>query len=193
MAPMKRIALIRHAETGMAGRFCGHSDPDLNAAGEMQLTRIVEQVLPLGIDRIVSSDLRRASRTAQMIGHHIGVDPEFRQRLREIHFGLWEGMSWNEITAHFPREAQAWIAEFPSNAPQGEPYAELCARVEAEFNSLLHASADGVTAVVTHRGPMRYALTKFFGRSEQEAFEQTAGYGAVIVVAVAPTVQEDLP
>ena len=190
---MRKIALIRHAETTMAGRFCGHSDPDLNAAGEMQLARIVEQVLPLGIDRIVSSDLRRASRTAQIIGQRIGVDPEFRQRLREIHFGLWEGMSWNEITAHFPCEAQAWIAEFPSNAPQGEPSADLCARVEAEFNSLLHTSADGATAVVTHRGPMRYALTKFFGRSEQEAFEQTAAYGAVIVVANAQTPQEAVP
>ncbi len=190
---MREMVLIRHAETAMAGRLCGHSDPELNAAGEMQLARIVEQVLPLGIDRIVSSDLRRASRTAQAIGQRIGVDPEFRQRLREIHFGLWEGMSWNEITERFPREAQAWIAEFPSNAPQGEPYAELCARVEMEFNPLLHTSADGVAAVVTHRGPMRYALTKFFGRSEQEAFEQTAAYGAVIVVASGPTQQEARP
>lgn len=184
---MKTIILIRHAETAMAGRFCGHSDPELNAAGEVQLARIVEQVLPLGIDRIVSSDLRRACRTAQAIGQRIGVDPELRQQLREIHFGLWEGMSWNEITAHFPREAQGWIAGFPSDAPQGEPYEELCARVEMEFDSLLDTSADGVIAVVTHRGPMRYALTKFFGRSEQEAFEQTAAYGAVIVVAGAPS------
>ncbi|HEX3107369.1 MAG TPA: histidine phosphatase family protein [Terriglobales bacterium] len=184
---MKTIILIRHAETAMAGRFCGHSDPELNATGEMQLARIIEQVLPLGIDRIVSSDLRRASRTAQVIGQRIGVDPEFRQRLREIHFGLWEGMSWNEITACCPREAQAWIAEFPSDAPQGEPYAELCVRVEMEFDYLLNTSADGVVAVVTHRGPMRYALTKFFGRSEQEAFDQTAAYGAVIVVAGAPS------
>ena len=190
---MRKIILVRHAETAMAGRFCGHSDPDLNAAGEMQLARIVEQVLPLGIDRIVSSDLLRASRTAQIIGRRIGVEPEYRRRLREIHFGLWEGMSWNEIAAHFPREAMAWIAEFPSNAPQGEPYAELCARVEAEFYSLLHTSTGGVTAVVTHRGPLRYALTKFFGRSEQEAFEQTAAYGAVIVVASAPTPQEAVP
>lgn len=191
---MRKIILIRHAETAMAGRFCGHSDPDLNAAGEMQLAHIVEQVLPLGIDRIVSSDLRRASRTAQVIGQEIGVEPEFRQRLREIHFGLWEGMSWNEITARFPRETQAWIAEFPKrSAPQGEPYAKLCARVKAEFNSFLHISTDGVTAVVTHRGPMRYALTKFFDRSEQEAFEQTAAYGAVIVVASAPSLPEAVP
>lgn len=190
---MKEIVLIRHAETAMAGRFCGHSDPDLNAIGEIQLARIVEQVLPLEIDRIVSSDLRRAFRTAQAIGERIGLDPEFRQRLREIHFGLWEGISWNEITACFPCEAQKWIAEFPTNAPQGEPYAEFCARVEAEFRSLLHSSANRVTAVVTHRGPMTYGLTRFFGRNQQEAFEQTAAYGAVIVVANAPTLPEVVP
>lgn len=190
---MKEIVLIRHAQTAMAGKFCGHSDPDLNAAGEMQLARIVERVRPLEIDRIVSSDLRRASRTAQAIGQRIGRDPEFRQGLREIHFGLWEGISWNEITARFPREAQTWITDFPINAPQGEPYPEFCARVEAEFHSLLRDSASRVTAVVTHRGPMTYGLMKFFGRNEQEAFEQTAAYGAVIVVANAPTLQKVVP
>jgi len=37
---MSRVLFIRHAETEMAGRFCGHSDPDLNAQGQAQLAGV---------------------------------------------------------------------------------------------------------------------------------------------------------
>lgn len=191
---MRKIILIRHAETAMAGRFCGYSDPDLNAAGEMQLARIVDQVVQYGIERIVSSDLRRALRTAQAIGQEIGIEPELRPRLREIHFGSWEGLAWNEIEAQFPREAGAWMKDFPMrSALQGESYEDFCKRVDEEFALLLDGNAHRLTAVVTHRGPMRYALAKSFGHSEQEAFAQTADYGAVIVTARVPAAQEALP
>lgn len=191
---MSRIVLIRHAETALAGRFCGHSDPDLNHAGKMQLARIAQQVAPLGIERIVSSDLSRASRTAQAIGRGIGVQPELRPRLREIHLGLWEELSWDEIEERFPREAHAWVRDFPTrSAPHGESYRAFCQRVKAEFTPLLQGRADQVTAVVSHSGVMRYVLTRFFGRSEQEAFEQTAAYGAVVTVFNPSTVQDVMP
>lgn len=99
---MKEIILIRHAETAMAGRFCGHSDPDLNDAGEMQLAQIIDQVVRHGIDRIVSSDLRRAFRTAKAIGREMGIELEVHPGLREIHFGLWEGLNWSEIADQYP-------------------------------------------------------------------------------------------
>ena len=70
---MNTIVFIRHGETDMAGRFCGHSDPDLNPAGESQAIRVAEEAAMLGIERIYSSDLRRASRTAAAIAQRIGV------------------------------------------------------------------------------------------------------------------------
>jgi len=194
VALMKRIILIRHAQAAMAGKFCGHSDPDLNAAGQMQMAQIVDQVLRHQIDRIVSSDLSRDFRTAEAIGQKIGIEPKLRPRLREIHFGLWEGLSWNEITDQYPNEARSWIGEFPTrSAPDGELYTDFCERIEAEFKLLIGHNSDRATAVVTHRGPMRYALTRFFGWSKQKAFEQTADYGAVLVVPDVATGQEALP
>ena len=64
---MSTIVLIRHGETGMAGRFCGHSDPDLNAVGQHEAIHVAEEVSRLSIARIYSSDLRRASQTAKAI------------------------------------------------------------------------------------------------------------------------------
>ncbi len=191
---MSTLILIRHAEPAMTGRFCGHSDPGLNTAGEMQLAHIAHQVSVLGVQRIVSSDLRRAAETAQAISKQTGAPVEVRSALREIYFGLWEGMNWEEIEASFPHEAQVWVDEFPSRStPEGESYTKFVQRVDNEFTALLQSYPDQVTAVVTHRGVIRHVLTRFFGHSKREAFEQTAAYGAVIPVACHPAVHEVTP
>jgi broad specificity phosphatase PhoE len=179
---MNGIVLIRHGETNSAGKFCGQSDPDLNSAGEQRLGLLVEETAPLGIQRIYSSDLRRASRTAAAIGERIRVPVELRPGLREIHFGLWEGLSWEEVEQQYPYEAELWAREFPTGSvPCGESYRDFIARVEAEFNLLLRENESFVRMVVTHRGVLQYALTRFFGFSEADARSRTEGFGAIIL------------
>lgn len=185
---MSSIVLIRHAQTDLAGKFCGHSDPDLNAAGEEQLASLAAELAPLGIRRIYSSNLQRASKTAVAIGRRIGIEVEFRPGLREIHFGVWEGLSWEEIQSRYPKEAELWLNKFPAYSPPGgEPYADFVARVKAEFHLLLRETTDLTKAsnltqaVVTHRGVMQYALTCFFGFSDAEAWRRTEQHGVAIV------------
>jgi alpha-ribazole phosphatase len=177
------IVLIRHPETDLAGKFCGHSDPALNSAGEHRLRTLVKDVEPLGINRIYSSDLRRASRTAIAIGQRIAVPVEFRPSLREINFGAWDGLSWDEIERQYPDQAHAWMQDFSTHsAPGGEPYPDFVARVDAEFALLAQENKDTTYAVVTHRGVMQCALTRWFGFAEADAWAQTAAFGAIIVV-----------
>jgi len=184
---MSALVFIRHGETEMAGKFCGHSDPELNAAGELQAARAAEEVANLGIERIYSSDLRRAAQTAAVLGRRIGVEVELRDSLREIYFGLWEGLSWREIEIRFPQEAGRWTQDFPlQSAPGGEAYAAFTARIDAAIEPLLHEALLRTIAVVSHRGVMSYALTRFFGFSKEEAWTRTAPYGAVVVAASAP-------
>jgi alpha-ribazole phosphatase/probable phosphoglycerate mutase len=179
---MTEIVLIRHVETNLAGTFCGHLDPDLNAVGERNLRSVIEEVEPLGIARIYSSDLRRASRTATVISEQIGVPVELRSGLREMHFGQWEGLTWNQIERTYPREAELWVREFPERpAPDGEAYRDFVARVEAEFGLVIAQQRNAPSAVVTHRGVMQYALSCFFGFTRGEARKRTENYGAVVV------------
>lgn len=181
---MNTLVFIRHGETDMAGRFCGHSDPELNRSGEIQAANAAEEVATLGIQRIYSSDLVRAARTATAIGQRIGIGIELRPGLREMYFGVWEGLSWQEIEEHYPSEAAEWSREFRSrSAPGGETCADFTARVDAAIAALLSESPASVTAVVSHRGVINYALTKSFGFTEAEAWTRTAPYGAVVVAA----------
>ncbi len=176
------IVFIRHGETDMAGRFCGHSDPGLNVAGESQVLRLAEEVAMLEIKRIYSSDLRRTAQTATAIAHRIGSGVVYLPALREVAFGLWEGLNWREIEGRFPMEANRWLREFPlRSAPGGEAYADFAARVDDAIATLLERSAGTTIAVVTHRGVMRYALAKFFGFSEDDAWTRTAAYCATVI------------
>ena len=81
---MSRVLFIRHAETEMAGRFCGHSDPELNAQGRMQLTSLAHLLAVEPIDIVYSSDLRRASNTARAITVGRNIPRVLRPALREI-------------------------------------------------------------------------------------------------------------
>lgn len=181
---MSMIVLIRHVETDMAGRFCGHSDPAPNLAGETQIAAVVEKVKSMGISRIYSSDLRRAAQTATAIGQSADIEVRLRPGLREIHFGAWEGLSWKEVEVQFPQEAKLWLEEFPSRAvPGGERYSDFAARVGREFTPLLNETEGCCTAVITHRGVLQYVLTRYFNFQDTEAWERTAAYGTVISIA----------
>ena len=188
---MKTIILVRHAETVLAGRFCGMSDPELSATGLAQLSEIVQRIEPSEIDRILSSDLLRARQTAEAIAQAIGVPVELRPGLREINFGLWEGLHWDEIEAEFPREAMVWRQEFPGpTAPEGEPFADFLQRLDNEFLSILAGDEDEKVVVVSHSGVIHFALTRFFGYSWNDAFKQELPFGAVIPVVYSSAVME---
>ena len=178
---MSNLLLIRHAETDMAGRFCGHSDPELNERGRQQLAGIVDRLSEYAIRRIYASDLRRTRQTAQAIGSHFGMEVVVRPGLREIQFGQWEGLSWSEIEACEPALAKSWAEQHPnSTAPGGESFQQFEQRVRAESAFLFAAATECSIAVVAHAGFMRVLLTNFYGTREEEAWKLTKEYGSVV-------------
>jgi broad specificity phosphatase PhoE len=188
---MKTIILVRHAETVMADRFCGQSDPELSAAGIAQLPEIAQRIEIAQIDRVLSSDLLRARQTAEAIAQARDLQVELRPALRELHFGLWEGLHWSEIEAQFPFEAKAWRKNFPGpSAPEGERFADFLDRLDNEFLSILGDEDDENVVVVTHSGVIRFALTRFFGYPFNTAFDRDLPCSAVIPVVHPPPVVE---
>jgi alpha-ribazole phosphatase len=180
VAAVSEIFLVRHAATDMAGRFCGQSDPDLNALGQEQVAHLVLQLSAERLERIYSSDLKRARTTAQAIAHSHGLAVETRPGLREIDFGEWEGLSWEEIERGDPQYAARWIAAFPQlPAPAGETFPAFEARVLREMTSLVDRDA-GAIAVVTHGGVLRVVLQHLCGRSASEAWQETQSYCCVV-------------
>src|SRR5271165_4550090 len=132
---MSTTFFIRHAETEMAGRFCGQSDPDLNAQGRTQLAALRGLLSAETIDGVYSSDLRRARSTAHAIAATRNIPLTLRPALREIDFGRWEGLSWGQIEQMDPEYARRWVDAYPQlPAPAGESFQAFEARILEEVN-----------------------------------------------------------
>ena len=188
---MTRLLLIRHAETDLAGTFCGHSDPNLNAQGWSQVERLIADLREHSIKRVYTSDLQRAQQTARAIASHFGAECHVRVGLREIHFGRWEGLPWSEIVLRDPEGANRWIKEYPRiNFPEGEDMRCFDARVRQEIEFLLGESSTKSIAVVTHGGVIRAVLTLFTQVSPEEAWQRTKEYGIVIPVEIPSDMRE---
>jgi alpha-ribazole phosphatase/probable phosphoglycerate mutase len=182
---MTQLLLIRHAKTDLAGTFCGHSDPDLNAQGWAQVERLIAELERHPIERVYTSDLLRAQQTARSIARHFGVECHVRAGLREIHFGRWEGLPWSEIALRDLGEANRWIKEYPhGNFPDGEDMHCFDTRVRREIEFLIGESGNKPVAVVTHGGVIRAVLTQFAQVSPEEAWQRTREHAVPIPIEV---------
>jgi len=188
---MTQFLLIRHAETDLAGTFCGHSDPHLNAQGWVQVERLITDLEGHSIERVYTSDLQRAQQTARAIANRFGAEYHIRAGLREIHFGRWEGLPWSEIVLRDLEEANRWMKEYPrGNFPEGEDMRCFDARVQQEIEFLIGESNAKPLAVVTHSGVIRAVLTQFTQVSPEEAWRRTKEHAVVIPIEAPSNIPE---
>ncbi|WP_263418176.1 histidine phosphatase family protein [Terriglobus albidus] len=189
---MSHLVFVRHAETDMAGKFCGHSDPSINEAGRKQVLDLISH---LGdkqkFDAIYSSDLRRALDTATPIAAAFHLPLHKDSTLREIYFGDWEGLTWKEIEERDPDYAHKWLKCFPSMpSPNGELFAAFEDRVMQAVRCLRDGEPDRKAVVVTHAGIMRLVLCGLLGCGQQEAYEITREYCCSFELGDAATTRE---
>lgn len=127
--------------------------------GLAQAQAAAEVLATVGVSAIRSSDLVRASVTAQALGEVTGLPVALDPRLREIHLGAWQGLSREDVAVRFPDEYAAWLAGEDVRRGSGETYLETGRRAaEAVREGLAAIPADGVLAVVAHGGTVRAAL-----------------------------------
>jgi probable phosphoglycerate mutase len=99
---MASFYVLRHGQTdwNAQARLQGSTDIPLNDTGREQARIAAEFLADEGITRIIASPLSRALETAQIVGQRIGIAPELDPRLTERNFGLFEGMTIDEVRRH---------------------------------------------------------------------------------------------
>jgi broad specificity phosphatase PhoE len=174
---MDTLLFIRHAETDLAGRFCGHTDPPVNERGFRQIEELLDTLRSEPIDAVYASDLSRSLATADAIGRVFGLPSITMPELREIDFGEWEGLNWAEIESRDQTYARRWSEAYPDlPAPGGEPFKAFQFRVLTQVKHLLATATESCAAVVTHAGVMRVVLRSLCRLDEQNAWERTRSY-----------------
>jgi alpha-ribazole phosphatase len=154
--------LIRHGETAWnrLGRYQGHVDTSLNRTGRAQARRLTRTFSSLQLDAIYSSDLRRAVDTAIPMAKAQGLSVMQDVRLRELHFGEWDGRQVEAIIAADPAAWEAWYSDpVHLSPPGGETALALWQRFSDGLREIGDRHRDRTVAIVTHGGPLRLLLS----------------------------------
>jgi len=161
-----RLLLVRHGETEWTrtGRYQGTTDTALSEIGLAQAQALATRLAGVKLAAILSSDLRRALDTAAPIAraHAQPVCPE--PRLREIGFGVWEGLTWTQIEQQDPLTWAQWTADPMSAMPAGgESLSSIAARLNQLLAELAARPDDETILLVAHGGSLRVLICLALG------------------------------
>ena len=189
---MPVLYYVRHGETDFnaEGRLQGRRDTELNAHGREQAAESGQLLRDLFARdgrapsdfAYVSSPLKRARETMEILRTTLGLDPHayaVDDRLMEIAYGEWEGLTLPEIEARMPgmlarREQDKW--DFAP--PGGESYRQLTSRVGAWYAELTRD-----TVAAGHGGGVRALMALFNVLPKEEATHAQIAQGVVYVFA----------
>lgn len=156
-----RITLVRHGETdwNLDRRLQGHLDIPLNATGRRQAQQAAAALAHERFDAILTSNLSRAADTAHAIAARTGGQVQPTERLRERHYGIFQGLTHSEAAARHPEEHARLIARDPDHIPPqgGESMRMLSERIRTLMDELAAQWPNGHVLIVTHGGVL-YAL-----------------------------------
>ena len=122
-------------------------------------------------DVAVSSDLQRAAETARIIlaGRNVPLrlDPDWR----EMRFGLWEGLRWDEILARTPALRDVGRTTVRAyEPPEGEDFDQLSVRIaRATERVVAELDSQSTALIATHAGPLHALLRNLLGEPAAEA------------------------
>jgi len=183
--PHPPLVFIRHGETAWnaVGRLQGQQEIDINARGRAQAERcgrILTRMPGATNLPFIASPMKRTIETMRLVRAAAGLDPDafsVDERLKEISFGRWEGLTWREVKRDDPRgalrrEADKWGCV----PPEGESYAMLCERVATWLAELA-----GPSVVVAHGGVARALMVLIGSEDPLRAAKVEVRQGSVLL------------
>jgi alpha-ribazole phosphatase/probable phosphoglycerate mutase len=185
------LYLIRHGETegSEEKRYKGTIDVPLSENGKRQILKSAEFIgqklnsVGARMNAVYSSNLVRASKSAELIAGHLGLKATVDADLRERDFGLWEGMSFEEIDKEYPDDFRAWAKNPLRFSPMGgESTLEVKERVIGALKKILDRHAGETIAVVGHGGVNRVALCHYMDMPLENIFRIEQEFACVNIV-----------
>jgi broad specificity phosphatase PhoE len=151
---MGKIGIIRHGQTdlNLKGVIAGAQDIPINENGLRQAEELAGKLEGEKVNRIFSSGLRRAFRTAEIIDSRFGLGVTRVAGFNELSQGEWEGLALKEIKEKYPGKWEEWKKNpVESSPPGGESIPQVYDRVVKSLEELLPELKDGITLIVAHQ------------------------------------------
>ena len=183
---MTKLILVRHGQTvwNKLGKYQGQADIELSEAGIEQAKLLGERFPFDQVSAIYSSPLKRARDTAEAVAKKFKLPIVACEAFREINFGQWEGLTYEEIHAKWEKE-HTLLFESPDllTCPQGEGFSDVQDRAVKKMLEIVKAH-DGETVVITaHGGVIRTLLCYALGMPLKNMWKIRQDNTAVNVVS----------
>lgn len=163
---MTTVILVRHgqSEGNLLGEFHGQYNSDLTEKGHAQAECTANYLDSYHIDKIYSSDIRRAYSTALHTAKHKQVNVIMSEGMREIRAGKWEQMKFTDIEKEYPELYHTWYHNISKcRLPDGETVEQLYNRVIKTFEEIVSENDGKTIMIATHATPIRSLLCHFAG------------------------------
>jgi alpha-ribazole phosphatase len=183
---MTRLWLVRHGEPAEETRHrCyGSLDVGLSGKGRAQMAQVAQYLESESVAAIYSSPRARALESARILTHVHPCSLEVVADLREIDFGNFEGLPYDEIAARYPDLYRQWM-ETPTEVrfPNGESFSEMRGRILRAFGAIQREWEGQTVAIVSHGGVNRILIAWALQMPDNCLFRLAQDYAAINLLA----------
>ena len=175
-----RLHLLRHGQVeGFENkRYNGQGDIRLTDLGRQQSVVFSERFQRQKLSAIYSSDLYRCRFAADQIAMLQNIQPVYREELRELHIGDWQGQTWQQLQRDYPELWQARLDDIVNVAPpSGESLLALAQRIRPVIKKVISAHVGEEIVIVAHGGVNRVILLDVIGAPLERLFYIEQDFG----------------
>ena len=150
-----KLCMVRHGETAWnaEGRVQGQLDIPLSDTGHAQARALARALAEEKFDALYSSDLARVQQTARPLASLLHMSPVLDARLRERHYGIFQGMTYTEARERMPEDFLRFKNKDPGyDFRTGESLHAFSDRVMGFVKELLEKERGRNVLVFTHGG-----------------------------------------
>jgi broad specificity phosphatase PhoE len=182
-----RIILVRHGQTewNRVERFRGRMDIELNEMGWHQAQAVARRLHREHIDAVYSSPMKRAVQTAEPLAEVHGLEVQALERLNDIDYGAWAGLTPDEVASTDVDLYQAWL-DTPHlvRFPDGESLDDVRSRAWEVLEQVYLRHEGRTTVLVSHLVVNRVLISAFLGLSNASFWQIGQSNAAINILEV---------
>jgi broad specificity phosphatase PhoE len=150
------LFLVRHGQTewNLEGRYQGITNTKLTQEGKKQVKLAAKYLSRVNFSGFYSSPIGRTIETAEAFKKVLNRDYQIKENLKEMNFGKWEGLKFDDIISRYSMDFNNWIKNPFDNPPTGgESFNDIIERGSREIDNILNENEDDSNVLlITHGG-----------------------------------------
>lgn len=159
---MVKLILVRHALTtdNQENRLSGHIDSLVSEDGKNQIEKLTNYLKDFNIDKIYTTTSSRTKDTIKRLAQLKEIQIIEKDSLKEISFGDFEGITFEDIKNNYPKEFQSMIEKgYEYRYPNGESLIDSYNRVSQEMKKIISSNENKTILICSHGGTIRNIIS----------------------------------